>query len=56
MNTSVAAFDIEEHNDIVYHPTITRDKARELDLYVPLQKSPSKMPLIVFVHGGAWRA
>jgi acetyl esterase/lipase len=45
---------IDEYLDVVYHPTLTRDKTRELDLYVP--KSAGKQPLIVFIHGGAWRA
>jgi acetyl esterase/lipase len=60
-NTAVdTAIDVEEHRDVAYHPTIGRDKARELDLYVPRQPAgasiASKPPLIVFVHGGAWRA
>jgi acetyl esterase/lipase len=49
--------EIVEHLDIVYHPTIRRDKARELDLYVPVlpKGTVGAPPLIVFVHGGAWR-
>jgi acetyl esterase/lipase len=46
---------VEQHNNIAYAPTISRDKDRELDLYVPAgEKGGKKPPLIVFVHGGAW--
>lgn len=41
-----------EHKDIVYKTTPEKELA--LDLYVP--ESAQKPPLVVWVHGGAWRA
>jgi len=41
--------------DIAYADT--PDAARRLDLYLPAQRASDKpLPVIVFIHGGAWQA
>ena len=46
------AMNAAEHRDLVYAKTPQRELA--LDLYIP--DGATKPPLIVWVHGGAWRA
>lgn len=43
----------EAHRDIEYAKV--GDKSLKLDVYAP-QKSDKPLPLIVWIHGGAWRA
>jgi len=45
--------ELKERKDIAYHRGTSRDSYREFDLYF---QSSSTLPLIIFVHGGAWRS
>ena len=49
--TSVFAQDVEEYKDIIYGTVDGKDLG--LDLYMP--SNVDSPPLLVFVHGGAWR-
>jgi acetyl esterase/lipase len=55
MLTPVSAEELEpRHRDIVY--ATVGDRPLKLDLYVPSAASHDSPRLIVWVHGGAWRA
>jgi len=45
------------YRDLPYVPG-SRDSAQTLDLYIPKQSAAnnSPMPVVVFIHGGGWRA
>lgn len=45
---------IRAERDIVYAKI--GDRELKLDIYLPTAESPTKRPLIVWIHGGAWRA
>ncbi len=45
---------IRMEKDIAYIPG--GDEAQKLDLYLPEKPADKPMPLIVHIHGGAWRA
>lgn len=50
-----AAYKVEKHADLVYNPARDADPVRhKLDLYVP--KGAKDFPVMMFVHGGAWRS
>jgi acetyl esterase/lipase len=50
-----AAFVVEKHRNIAYNPAKDADPVRhKLDLYVP--KGAKGYPVMMFVHGGAWRS
>ncbi|KAK7055002.1 hypothetical protein VNI00_003465 [Paramarasmius palmivorus] len=42
--------------DIPYHSESGRNPYREFDLYSPSSGEASNLPLVCFVHGGAWRS
>jgi acetyl esterase/lipase len=47
-------FTVEKHKDIAYRTGATADKERHLlDVYVP--KGKQNFPVVLFVHGGAWK-
>jgi acetyl esterase/lipase len=49
------AFEVERHADIAYRTDPGADKDRHrLDLYCP--KGGKDFPVVVFVHGGAWKS
>ncbi len=41
------------HRDVVYAQV--GDRTLLLDIYMPKQLHPGKMPLVIWIHGGAWR-
>ncbi|KAJ3811617.1 Alpha/Beta hydrolase protein [Lentinula aff. lateritia] len=45
-----------ELKNIAYHPDHVRDSLREFDLYYRNSSDAALLPLILFVHGGAWRS
>lgn len=42
------------HGDIPY--ALTDDLRQTLDVIVPAERKPARLPVIAFIHGGAWRA
>ncbi|MBI1895980.1 MAG: alpha/beta hydrolase [Acidobacteria bacterium] len=42
------------HRDLVY--ASTPEKELKLDLYLPEDLPPQPLPLVIWIHGGAWRA
>lgn len=50
-----AKFEVEKHRNLAYNPAKDADPVKhKLDLYVP--KGAKKFPVMMFVHGGAWRS
>lgn len=52
---------LEEHNDIPYVSGEHAEPLHKFDFYLPNPKSSTvtveqQLPLIIFVHGGAWRS
>ncbi|MBA4189437.1 MAG: hypothetical protein C0467_15715 [Planctomycetaceae bacterium] len=51
---AVVGFLVEKHKDIAYRNGMGADKERHLlDVYVP--KGKKDFPVVLFVHGGAWK-
>src|SRR6476660_1041513 len=51
----VTRFEVEKHKDLAYNTAKDADSVRhKLDLYVP--KGAKDYPVMMFVHGGAWRS
>jgi acetyl esterase/lipase len=47
--------EVEKHRDLVYNPAKDADPVRhKLDLYLP--KGSKDYPMLMFVHGGAWKS
>lgn len=44
---------VKAHRDLTY--AVVGDKKLLLDLYVPDIPDPRRLPLVVWIHGGAWR-
>lgn len=55
-NTPTAVtFEVEKHKGIAYRTDAKADKERhQLDVYVP--KGHKNYPVVLFVHGGAWKS
>ena len=50
-----AKYEVEKHRNLAYNPARDADPVKhKLDLYLP--KGAKKFPVLMFVHGGAWRS
>src|SRR5262245_52571638 len=55
MHAQEAKFPVEKVKDVAYDSSPTADPVRhKLDLYLP--KGAKSFPVMVFVHGGAWKS
>ena len=55
LNAQDARYPVETVKNVAYDPAPTADRVRhKLDLYLP--KGAKDFPVMVFVHGGAWRS